>query len=345
MESEEYREESSSAKQNPANEQSLSQTEAIELLRGTMRKLEEIANRLETEPVANFPAASSLETLLATTEELAAAIEVPKTEPAKPVTKEQIVRKPSQKTKLPSQPETVKVVSEPENNLPLSWVDRILNSIRSLLPRSVNNLLSDWALIGIVSAIVIVLSVTSVILIPESSSEIERVSQTPSTSVTPKTSTSETSIPESETITSQTNQVEAEAETEVETTIPSELIAPKPSQTIQNLPTPEPKLTPEQSLIASIQEKISNITDRYSEDLIVSIEADFPQSFLLVKVSDSWYQLNQNRQNKIANEILENSRLLDFKRLEIVDPEEALIARNPVVGKEIIILQRIKTVL
>jgi hypothetical protein len=135
-------------------------------------------------------------------------------------------------------------------------------------------------------------------------------------------------IPEIETL--PTEQLETPALSETQPQLPPEnLIQPKP------LP-----LTPEQNLVVAIQSKLSEITNQYFDDLVLSIEANFLQSNLLVRVSDRWYNLNQSEQDKFANEILQKSQQLDFQKLAIQDPSGKLIARNPVVGKQIIILQR-----
>jgi len=53
------------------------------------------------------------------------------------------------------------------------------------------------------------------------------------------------------------------------------------------------ELTPEQNLIASIENQVAEITDSYADGLIQSIQANF-QGSLTIKVGDDWYNL-QNR--------------------------------------------------
>jgi hypothetical protein len=325
MESEEYREDSS------PTEKSESQAETVEVLRKTIRRLEEIANRLETESPKNLPSRYRFENLLTTTEKLAAQIDGTETDAIGSVSVEKIDK--------PSSSKNASIGSDSEETVSFSWIDRILNSIRLILPSSVSNALSDWALIGIASTILVVLSLTSVWLLPEQTTDINQETQPPTIITTPEPLISEKEVPEVEIPETETQAPEAEI------SIPPELKAPKAPEVVENLPPPQPILTPEQSLVASIQEQIANITDRYSEDLITSIEANFRQSFLLVKLSDNWYALDKNKQNKIGNEILENSKSLDFSKLEVVDREGTLIARNPIVGKDIIILQRTKDLL
>jgi hypothetical protein len=106
------------------------------------------------------------------------------------------------------------------------------------------------------------------------------------------------------------------------------------------LPPPKPELSPEQSLIAAIQDQVTGITTQYPEGLVLSVEANFLGSRLMVKMGDDWYKLNPSRQDKLVNSILERSRKLDFRKLEIVNSQGTLLARNPVVGNKMIILKR-----
>ncbi|AFZ18528.1 hypothetical protein [Allocoleopsis franciscana] len=181
--------------------------------------------------------------------------------------------------------------------------DATLTKVRSLLPAVWNQKLSDWALTSAIAGIVVVIMVATAALLPETPAQ-------------------EAKAPP--------NTIDA----------PPELKAPKPAQPVEVIPPPEPELTPEQSLVASIQQQVAEITDRYGNGLIQSIEANFMASRLMVKVSDRWYELKESQQNKLADEILRRSRELDFSRLEITDLQGTLVARNPVVGSNMVILKR-----
>jgi hypothetical protein len=136
---------------------------------------------------------------------------------------------------------------------------------------------------------------------------------------------------------------------------PQEEITPSPSAEVpppepepEPTPTPEPtpiptpivQLTPEQILIAGIENQVAEISDRIASGLIKSIQANFRTSNLTVKISDDWYTLTQSQQDKLAADILQRSQELDFSHLEVVDSQDRLVARNPVVGNEMIIFQR-----
>jgi hypothetical protein len=181
--------------------------------------------------------------------------------------------------------------------------DATLTKVRSFLPPAWNAKLSDWALTGAIAGIVVVILVTTAALLPETPTQLAK--EPPNT-------------------------IEA----------PPELKAPEPPQPVAIEPPPTPELTPEQSLIAAIQQQVADLTDRYGKGLIQSVDANFLSSRLIVKLSDGWYSLKESQQNKLADEILRRSRDLDFSKLEIIDLNGTLLARNPVVGSNMVILKR-----
>ncbi|MGK7941788.1 MAG: hypothetical protein AB4062_16885 [Crocosphaera sp.] len=121
---------------------------------------------------------------------------------------------------------------------------------------------------------------------------------------------------------------------------PPKLDVPELPQPIKNAPPSQPKLTPEQSLIAAIQKEVTALTNEYSEDLIGKIEANFLRSRLIVTMEEQWYSLSNQEQDNLATNILTRAKSLDFRKLELVDTTGELIARSPLVGKGVIILQR-----
>ncbi|NEQ26071.1 MAG: hypothetical protein F6K28_44895, partial [Microcoleus sp. SIO2G3] len=120
----------------------------------------------------------------------------------------------------------------------------------------------------------------------------------------------------------------------------SPVLEPEPEIAIEPPAPAPPPLTPEQTLIAAIQDQVGDLTNQYGNGLIQSIQANFRSSRLTVKVEEAWYDLSQSRQDQLAAEMLDRARSLDFNRLEITDPQGAIVARSPVVGSEMIILRR-----
>lgn len=277
-----------------------------------------------------------------------------------------------------------KTVSVDENK---NWWDVIIDKIRSILPESVNNSLSDWVLTGIISGLIVLILSISVILLPSrastpganppkssyapqkvlamasvSKAEIAEDSAPITTKEETKTSPQSVEIPsipkpeieiEIEITEEPTPAIEKEAtkpvtqpveitSTNLEKEISETKVSPQKNEnsTTKTPPAPKPVLTPEQSLFSVVQDKVSKITSQYSNQLIVSGEADLLGGRLLIKVSDDWYQLDKSRQDKFANETLKSSQKFNFNKLEIQDAQNNLIARSPVVGNKMIILQR-----
>lgn len=224
----------------------------------------------------------------------------------------------------------VKLEATPQANTTPSFLDKsqtwwgaALEKIRSLLPENVSSNLSNTALTGIIAGVAVILFWITSALLPGKPQPPEVAS-----------------VPVSEPIPAPTITAPAEL------TTPPELAAPAAPEPIEVTPSPEPsptpvvELTPEQNLIASIENRVAEISDRYADGLIQSIQANFQGSRLTVKVGDDWYNLKQSQQNKLATRMLERSKELDFSHLEITDPEGTLLARSPVVGTDMVILKR-----
>ncbi|MGB5963509.1 MAG: hypothetical protein WBG73_22925 [Coleofasciculaceae cyanobacterium] len=187
-------------------------------------------------------------------------------------------------------------------NVETFW-NRTLAKIRLLLPSSWSEKLSDWMLTGAIALFVVLLLVTTAALLPETEAQVAKAPP---------------------------NSIEA----------PPELKAPEAPQPVEVEPPPVPELTPEQSLIAGIQNQVAEITSKYGDGLIKSIEANFEDSRLVVKVADGWYALKESGQNKLADEVFSRANELDFSKLQIFDLKGTLLARNPVVGPNMVILKR-----
>lgn len=324
------------------NQNEISQKEMIELLQKTIGQLEVIVNKLSTESMDNLPPREVVETLSTNTEVLTELLGETKTStsttPGQPeaVTPSDFTESENLFPEIlfneedidleePTEPVRVDPATLSSNGLE-NWWDRILNNIRSVLPTALSDKLSNWAITGIVSTVVVGVLLSSVLWVSRPS---PKIAQTPTSTVTPLPT--ETPTP---TITP------APTSEEIET--PLEIEAPGNPEPVQFAPPPKPELTPEQSLIASIQEQVSDLTRQYPEGLIATIEANFLGSRLIVTMGNEWYSLDKSRQNNLANAIFERSRRLDFRKLELMDQQGNLIARSPVVGEEMVILQREK---
>ncbi|MBD2563375.1 MULTISPECIES: hypothetical protein [Nostoc] len=227
--------------------------------------------------------------------------------------------------------------------LQLRW-GGLLRTIRLFLPSNLSTKLSDTALTGIVTGIAVILVWTTATVITGKSTEVATVppvEEVPAPTPTP-----------TPTITTPPESVAPEPQPPEEITPPPEVQQPpqeitpppEPETEPEPIPTPTPtpaiELTPEQALIAAIENQVAEISDRIASGLIKSIQANFRTSNLTVKISNDWYTLNESQQDKLAAEILQRSQELDFTHLEIIDSQDKLIARNPVVGTEMVIFKR-----
>ena len=118
---------------------------------------------------------------------------------------------------------------------------------------------------------------------------------------------------------------------------PPQPITPKPV-TIPTTPPPQLETQPVQGLIAAIQTEVDEITDQYTENLISLVEADFLKGLLIIEVGSDWYQLTPDQQQQMANQILQRSQILSFRKLEIRDTQGVTLARNPVVGESMVMI-------
>ncbi len=183
----------------------------------------------------------------------------------------------------------------------------------------------------------------------------EETASEPEIEIPPATEKQTTSLPsEEETVSEQKQEIPLPTQQETEPK-PKVEIPPLIEQTPQEetvskpeIETPPTPLTPEETLIAAIQNQVGEISlnlkssssQRTFSEIIESIQANFLNSNLTIKINNNWYGLEKKQQNKLAAEILQRSQELDFTHLEITDLQGKLIARNPVVGTEMIIFKR-----
>ncbi|MGM3307192.1 hypothetical protein ACSQ6I_14675 [Anabaena sp. WFMT] len=226
-----------------------------------------------------------------------------------------------------------------------SW-DGFLRTFRLFLPSNVSNNVSDTVLTGIFAVItVVIVLTTSVTIFSSKPAEIatlppvEEVPTPTSTVIEPEPSPTPTQKPE----------IIPEPIQEAEPK-PTPVIEPEPQPTKEPEPTPTPviELTPEQALIVAIENQLAEISipikstqsELVSSKLIKSIQANFRTSDLTIKISDDWYTLEASQQNQLAADIFQRSQELDFSHLEIIDSQDRLVARSPVVGNEMVIFKR-----
>jgi len=253
----------------------------------------------------------------------------------------------------------------PTSGLPQSGTSRrqrgiwgwVLGLTRSLLPRSLRRLSNPLLSGAIASVLLLTLWTSSSLIFSKSPTQVAAVP--PASAPVKPTDGKEKLVPTDQPVVKPTPDALRETTpTESATEPPPKqtLLMPTdkapnapvdsaktPSPTITPAPKPVPpplKLTPEQTLIARIQDQVADVSNQYVNGLIQSVQANFRSSLLTVKVGDDWYTLEQTQQNKLAKEMLNRAQQLSFVKLELTDPEGNLLARSPVVGSEMVILKR-----
>lgn len=111
-------------------------------------------------------------------------------------------------------------------------------------------------------------------------------------------------------------------------------------------PTQQPtQVSPDAELIAKVQKQVTEIAEPYSVGLVQAVRTNVQRNTMTVQMNNDWYTLASDSQTRLANDLLKRSRRLDFNTLEIKDPEGELIARSPVVGKKMVIYERVRNVI
>ncbi len=248
---------------------------------------------------------------------------------------------------------------------------KLVNQIRVRLPENLSQKLNDRALSSIVAGVLIVLFWTTSSLFSSKPPTKVAVAPSPtertaSKKITPSSkpiqpefgSPSAIAVPSD--LTAPEPEKPAVSPEPIAETPTKPVIAPPPSpiseppivaEPAPNVAVPEPEkpviptapiveLTPEQTLIASIQDQVVAVTAPYSSGLIESIKPSFGKSRLSILVNDGWYGLNRSQQDKLGDELLKRSQELDFSNLVITDLQGMVLARSPVVGSTMVVLKR-----
>ncbi|MEM8718243.1 MAG: hypothetical protein AAGE84_02890 [Cyanobacteria bacterium P01_G01_bin.39] len=327
-------------------DQSLSKIETIALLNDSIDRLEQTIKGL-SDNSAPVPSSDSINTLLTTTQELADTV-VPSTTVSSETTTEptsaskiEMTSDPaaaskevSSKAQTDTKPASSKPVTPGRKKfyLPLIIVGIIAIALAAVywlwLPRQEGSF-----------SLLPPSTTTEVIEDLESNGD-RQISETPLINDSHQPDL----IIEPAPTTNPQTQIEEPIEAPIEIPIPADLESPGKVKNLK-IVTIEPKLsfTPEQTLISALKTKVAQLPQDYPAELIDSLKVDLAHNSLQVNLSDQWYQLDESSQDAIANQMLQRSRVFSFEQLQLKDPADILVARNPVIGQEIVILEREKT--
>ena len=109
---------------------------------------------------------------------------------------------------------------------------------------------------------------------------------------------------------------------------------------IDSIIPPPPKLTPEQFFLVSIQNQIDDLANQYGGGIIKSLKFNFSRKLLIAEVNNDWYNMNQEEQDKLVNQMFEEVQDLDFNRLTLINSQGRMVARTSVISSDMIILER-----
>lgn len=209
---------------------------------------------------------------------------------------------------------------------------QLLRQIRRRLPPGVQQTLSDSVLTGITLAVMVV-GIWLVLSILPDKPTVATAPIAPSVATCPPCEQAPPAVATAPPV---------PAPTPIAPPVTEPAPLPEPSPVPPPAPPPPVELTPEQSLLAAIESDIAEVSVQYADGLVQSVQANFPQGRLVVTVSDEWYSLDPSRQERLGAELLAQARRLDFVHLELRDRTGTLLARSPVVGSTLVILQPVR---
>ena len=366
MESAKNREQSSKVNQQDINNDSptLSKIETIKLLNESIDQLESTIKDISKNSTQKLPSSDSINTLLSTTQELADSVATPASTPIPPNSTPSpapVVEETPSGSPTPvaaTQPiEVQEVQPTPATKPPAKKPPVTPNTVKPKNKTVGKNQKKENRGLTIIGIIAVAIALVAVVWLwlPAQKTTLSDLPEPTTTEITQSEPTLKPDVPtmeqpvlavednpeqplESEPLDPELS--DREVESPVAISIPQELVAPGKIANLK-IETIEPELTftPEQTLVAALQTKLAELTSNYDPDLFNSVLVNLPDSSLIIEVTNDWYELKESRQNKFANEILERSRKFDFRKLQFFDPTGTLVARNPVVGDRIILLQ------
>jgi len=112
----------------------------------------------------------------------------------------------------------------------------------------------------------------------------------------------------------------------------------------QTAPTPAPGEKPVEPIasdrIAQIQAQLTDSSILNAQRVVDSVEADLVNNRLTLVLNGDWYRLSEYDQTQLAQALMAQSEDLAFQDLQFQTTAGDLIARSPVVGHNMVILQR-----
>lgn len=99
-------------------------------------------------------------------------------------------------------------------------------------------------------------------------------------------------------------------------------------------------LSPDAQKRAKLRQDLDVIAGSLIDSAIVGIRPQFDSHFLAITLGNQWYATAESTQDKLANSLSVIAQVKGFTQIQLESSDGAVLARNPVVGDGMIILQR-----
>jgi hypothetical protein len=120
------------------------------------------------------------------------------------------------------------------------------------------------------------------------------------------------------------------------TPVPAPVVIPvAPPKVVAPTPVPIPMID-----LVDIQAQLSSEVARMGEGLVTSVKTANENRQIKMSLGADWDSLSVVDQEAAAQKLWRRSQKLDFKKMELFNSNNTLIARSPVVGSKVIMLQR-----
>jgi hypothetical protein len=118
-------------------------------------------------------------------------------------------------------------------------------------------------------------------------------------------------------------------------------VAMTPTAAIVAQPTSTaPSIDPEQAFIDAIQAQLNDLTSQYPDEIINTLQVDLPRDLAIVRLNPVWFTIDDLQQDRLSDRMWFQARANHFSKLELQDLTGQTIARSPVVGQHMVVLQR-----
>lgn len=215
---------------------------------------------------------------------------------------------------------------------------KLITQVRQWLPETWNQRLTDTGLsAALITAAVVLFWILSSLLSP---GQPPATAKQPSTNRRPPVAVAPSPVPKLKAPASP-----EPVPVELPPAVPQPVVTPavKPTPAPLAAKSPEVTLDPNQVLQAAIEATVTEVASRFGNDLVNTVQPNLPQGQLQIQLSDRWYSLKPAQQDKLGAALLEKSQTLKLNQLQIKDAQGQLIARNAVVGPNLVILQRVSS--